>query len=303
MSGSYTRYLEAKKTIDDRSLNEGVWRAFLNELGAGSHANKNMHLLEIGAGTGGMLIKIIEAVNCNTMVYDVVDIESAHLEALCTNVIQWGKLSGYSTHRVSDDIIIAAKEEKQVEITLYNTDIFTYLGRIGAREMYNAVIGQAILDLLDIQQAIKKVQDVIVSSGCMYFPINFDGMTSFMPLTLEKMDKLVEDIYHESMGGEEGYRRSSTGRRLLSHLLESRFSIVAAGGSDWVVVPGVSGAYPGDEKYFLSHILSLVEKELKASKKVADGEIQNWIKTRLQQLDEGKLIYIAHQVDVLARKQ
>ena len=52
---SFTRYLAAKKSVDDRALNEYTWQALARAL-----PQKGMQVLEIGAGIGTMVERIIE---------------------------------------------------------------------------------------------------------------------------------------------------------------------------------------------------------------------------------------------------
>ena len=57
MNYSFTRYLAAKKTIDDRSLNRVVWDVLARQL----HRRPTpLHVLEVGAGTGVMLERMLE---------------------------------------------------------------------------------------------------------------------------------------------------------------------------------------------------------------------------------------------------
>ncbi len=52
---SFTRYLAAKKSVDDRALNEHTWQAL-----AGALPHKGVQVLEIGAGIGTMVERIVK---------------------------------------------------------------------------------------------------------------------------------------------------------------------------------------------------------------------------------------------------
>ena len=56
---SYTRYLSAKKSLDDRSLNKGVWNNLSKILHQLSQRN-TLNVLELGAGIGTMIERILE---------------------------------------------------------------------------------------------------------------------------------------------------------------------------------------------------------------------------------------------------
>ncbi len=53
---SFLRYLRAKKTVDDRALNAGVWAQLAAHLGA----RDDVRILEAGAGIGTMIERLIE---------------------------------------------------------------------------------------------------------------------------------------------------------------------------------------------------------------------------------------------------
>ncbi len=100
-----------------------------------------------------------------------------------------------------------------------------------------------------------------------------------------------------------GGRRSGdshTGRHLLAALRTADVHVLAAGASDWVVVP-VQGRYPDDEAYFLHFILHTVERALRRHPELDPQRFARWIDRRHAQIERGELIYIAHQLDVLGR--
>src|SRR4029078_11859535 len=78
---------------------------------------------------------------------------------------------------------------------------------------------------------------LVVPGGLIWFPINFDGETIFEPQHPD--DALLMKIYHRSMDQRVRYGRtagdSRTGRHLFRHLVDAGATVLAAGGSDWVV--------------------------------------------------------------------
>jgi hypothetical protein len=85
---------------------------------------------------------------------------------------------------------------------------------------------------------------------------------------------------------------------LFTHLKASGAQILAAGASDWVVYPGAEG-YPADEAFFLHCILDFLVHSLKERTDVDQAAFSEWILERRQQIEQGELIYIAHQIDFL----
>ena len=76
--------------------------------------------------------------------------------------------------------------------------------------------------------------------------------------------------------------------------------VVAAGGSDWVVFAGANG-YPADEAYFLHDIIHTIRTALTGHPQLDAERLSNWVAQRHAQIEEGTLVYIAHQLDVLGR--
>jgi hypothetical protein len=92
---------------------------------------------------------------------------------------------------------------------------------------------------------------------------------------------------------------SRCGRHLLTLLPRCGYKIIEAGSSDWIVHPR-GGGYPADERFFLSCILDFFEESLAARSDLEAGELRRWLHARREQLDAGELVFLAHQLDVLA---
>jgi hypothetical protein len=66
-------------------------------------------------------------------------------------------------------------------------------------------------------------------------------------------------------------------------------------------VHAVNGKYPADEAYFLHFILHFFEESLTGHAELDAGAFANWLKERHAQIEHGELVYIAHQMDFLAK--
>jgi hypothetical protein len=93
---------------------------------------------------------------------------------------------------------------------------------------------------------------------------------------------------------------SRTGRKLFEHFHSLNVEIISAGASDWVVHT-TYGKYPAEEKYFLHFILNFFESSLKAHAELDAAEFENWLAKRHAQIEQGELVYIAHQMDFLVK--
>jgi hypothetical protein len=93
---------------------------------------------------------------------------------------------------------------------------------------------------------------------------------------------------------------SRAGRRLFAHLRTAAVDVLAAGGSDWVVFAGANG-YPADEAYFLHDIIHTIDLVLTGHPHLDAERLGAWVAQRHAQIEQGALVYIAHQLDVLGR--
>ena len=73
---SFTRYLAAKKSVDDRALNEHIWQTLAEAL-----PQKPLQVLEIGAGIGTMIERILERQLFTAGVtYTAIDAQDTNIE-------------------------------------------------------------------------------------------------------------------------------------------------------------------------------------------------------------------------------
>ena len=295
---SYSRYLKAKSSVDNRALNHEVSEAVVNGLNR-MPTEHPLTILDLGAGTGHTLLRLIGKLTHPLIYYHAVDISPGHLRELENNLFMWAADNKYAIEKTNN--LVIQGETTRYEIYISTSDIVDCLAKTRANN-YNAILAQAVLDLFDHEMLVPMVLRALCPGGYMYFPITFDGMTTFMPSFERTADELVEKIYHDSMGYDNKRARSQTGRNLLTTLQMKNLVIESVGSSDWIVFPDGSGEYSFDEKYFLNTILDCVEGELEKSDMIDPTLAKRWITFRRNQLEKGLLIYIAHQLDILARK-
>jgi hypothetical protein len=319
---SYSRYLAAKKTVDDRALNRRVNDAFVDALA--ERSSSPIRVLEVGGGIGATAERVIGALEdtgVEALNYTLLDVEPENVDAARERLPEWGREQGYDVWGSGGRIVLTGKTT-DVSIRLVTGDLFDLPDLLpGAedgdeqdatdeRKPFDAVVAQAVLDILDLDAAFDVLDPLLADGGLWYLPIHFDGVTAFEPTVDAGMDAWVERLYHESMTegrpgdlqDEEGGRGGPhTGRRLLTTLRRAGTTLLEAGSSDWVVFAREDG-YPGDEAYFLHHVLHFIETELTDHPDLDTDSFASWIETRRRQIDDETLVYVAHQLDVLARK-
>ena len=133
-----------------------------------------------------------------------------------------------------------------------------------------------------------------------WLTLNFDGVTTFEPVIDPELDAKIEHLYHETMDTRPSGGDSRSGRHMFGHLKQAGMEIVSAGSSDWVVYP-VDGKYPADEEYFLHFILHFFEESLGNHPDLDANIFADWLSRRRRQVEQGELVYIAHQMDFLAQ--
>ncbi len=295
---SFSRYLEAKRTVDDRALSRRCWERLLEELKSFS-PNQPLQVLEVGAGVGTMVERLVEWGLHRDLNYTAVDVDSSLLARAAVRLPIWAESRGWQAKRAQQDRLILAGDRQEISLEFIATDIF-HLAKQPGRS-WDLLIAHAFMDLVDLDTTLPTLLSCLHAGGLFYFTLVFDGGTILRPTVDPDFDARVEACYHRCMnervlqGRPAGH--SQTGRILLETLWLQGTAILAAHSSDWVVYP----PYPADEAYFLHHILHLMEDGLRGCPELEVHQLEQWLTTRHRHIEEGRLFYIAHQLDVLGR--
>lgn len=299
---SFERYLVAKKSVDDRALNRHVWETLASALPVASAASP-LRALEIGAGIGIMLERALDWGLLSYADYTAIDAQGENILAARKRLPEWASSQGFRVE-VTDNRLTLERERLRASIQLEAIDLFDFVPRHQGLHTWDLVICHAFLDLVDIPATLPKIFSLLRSGGLFYFTINFDGVTLLEPAIDPPFDDLVQGLYHrtmdERMTGGAASGDSRAGRHLFAHLQEANAAILDAGASDWVVFPQ-AGAYPADEAYFLHFIIHTIDAALRGHAGMDARRFDAWIARRHQQVEQGELVYIAHQIDFVGR--
>jgi SAM-dependent methyltransferase len=303
------RYLLAKRTVDDRALNRGVLAHLRAEL---TDLPPVPRVLELGAGVGTMVTRLADIGWIRHARYTLVDNDPIGLAAAARHIRAWaGAAAGTAavSGAVADaDTTVAVRDSaRDLQIELVAADVFAWADATGAAAeagaCYDLVVANAFLDIVDVPALLPALWRRLHPGRPFWFSINFDGETVFLPE--RPLDDAVMALYHRSMDQRiRGGRRageSKTGRHLLQHLPASGARVLDAGSSDWIVWPTPARSYPGDEAYFLHHIVHTIDVALRGAPELDAAELAAWVAARHADVDSGELIYIAHQIDVVGR--
>ena len=293
------RYLEAKRTVDDRALNKDVLERLRLELAA--RGVRTQQVLEVGAGIGTMVTRLIEWRVLQHANYTLFDQDPDLLEGGRQRLLDWAAGRGCAVEELSDGLWLRAPDLDFTAHFLVG-ELHSLLGSSAGPHDVDLLIANAFLDIVDLPWTLPRLLERAAPDGLYWFCINFDGESIFLPEHTD--DTQLLQAYHRSMDERvrDGRRMgdSKTGRRLFSHLAQAGAQVLAAGASDWVVHP-TSAGYPADEAYFLRHILNTIEQELGSHAEVQASVLAPWIDARKRQLERGELHFIAHQLDYCGR--
>lgn len=276
---SFTRYLEAKVSVDDRALNAHVWQTFVHHW----PDNRPVRVLEVGGGIGTMAQRLhTRGVLRPPARYTLVDEQAENIAAAARRLAPL----------------------QEIDWDLETADIFDFIARRGGRA-WDVLIAHAVLDLFALDKAVPRLLNCLRPGGVFYFTINFDGVTTFQPEVDRALDDRIEAAYHRTMderltrGQPSGDSRA--GRHLIPVVRQAGAHVLAAGASDWVVLADPHGHYPADEAFFLRFILDTVRGALTGHPDLEPADVARWLAAREAQLARGELVYLAHQLDVVGR--
>ena len=305
MEYSFPRYLLSKQSVDDRALNPHVYAALRSSL----QDQRPLHIVEVGAGIGSMLSRLLRWGLLDKAEYTAVDEAAENIRYAREWLPLQARGAGFNVEESSSSLRMY-DESRDIQVYLLASDVFDF-----ARTQPPAahlLIASAFLDLLPLPASLASLFSLVERDGLAWLTINFDGATIFEPQVDAQFDAQVENLYHRSMderltaGQPSGDSR--VGRHLFSYLRQPPASgreqagaeIIEAGPSDWVVYPH-HGGYPGDEAYFLHFILHFFERTLSGHPDLDPARFAGWLAARRLQIERGELVYIAHQMDFLVR--
>jgi SAM-dependent methyltransferase len=299
----FTRYLAAKKSVDDRALNRHVWRSLAQAMSSGV-LDGTVRVLEIGAGIGTMVERLVEWGLLRQAVYTAIDADPEATAASRQRLPAWMAQHGFTVQEETTSRQRFRRNGHDIAVEAETIDVQRLIARTSGDRLWDVLIAHAVLDLLDLPNMLPGLVSLLRPGGLCYFTIAFDGATILQPAIDPALDGQIETLYHQTMDlrriAGHGSGDSNTGRHLFGHLRDAGVDILAAGSSDWVIFAGPQG-YPTDEAYFLHFIIHTIDVALRGHPELDPTVLQSWIAERHAQIEAGLLVYIAHQLDFLAR--
>jgi SAM-dependent methyltransferase len=279
MNHAATRYLEAKRSVDDRARSPRVRDRLIDAL------PEAPHVVEAGCGTGVTVSTLLDW-NVDAAQYRGVDRDAGVVDFARAVRPRELRRRGYDARHTGDELSVGA-----LTATFETGDA---LAALRSESAVDLVVAQAFADLVDPSALVEATESALRPGGLAYLPITFDGGSIFQPD--HPADRAVERAYHAAIDARPG-RDVHAGRHLADICRRRAGTLLAMASSDWVVRPR-DDSYPADEAYFLDRILDFVADAL-AQTGVDGGD--DWLESRRMQVRNGELVYVAHQYDLLYR--
>lgn len=299
----FLRYLRAKVTVDDRSLNRQVYDT-LARLLLPEQESRSLTVLEVGCGLGSMAARLTDWGLCRRVRYLGVDMNPACVAAAREELPLWARGRGLEVSHTDRGDLVLTGQGRRLELAFRVGDAQEFLRNPALAGACDLVLAHAFLDLVPLEETVRLLLACLAPGGAFYFTLNFDGSTVFWPPLDPELDDRVITLYHRRMDERRLAGRSTggslTGRQLFGVLPAAGGRILAAGGSEWVVFPGPQG-YPAEEAYFLRCILAMVAESVTGRLPAAD--LQGWLAERRRQAGAGVLVLLARHLDFCGVKE
>jgi SAM-dependent methyltransferase len=299
----FIHYLAAKKKIDDRALNRHVLDKLSAELPK-SNLQSPLQVLELGAGIGTMVERLIDWELFSSAEYTAVDADPNNIREALTRLNCRAAKNHLHIHQDLPATAGIQTTTGQLSVTFICDDIFHIFKHAENKKQWDLGLAHAFLDLVDIADVVPRFCRSIKPGGLVYLTLNYDGETIFLPAVDRKFDERIMQLYNQSMDERTTNGKtagdSKTGRHLLLHLKKAGAEILAAGSSDWIVFPASRG-YTNDETYFLHYLVHTIFTELEGRTSLNRQRLDAWARQQHMQIENSEMIFIAKQLDVLAR--
>ena len=292
MNYSFPHYLLSKQSVDDRALNKDVLSALRANL-----PQQPIRIIEVGAGIGTMLRRLVRWDVIGQCEYVMVDEMAENIEYASEWVKVWAEEAGLGVERSGGNQVRVFDGARDVHIQFERADVFDFIQK--NQEPADLLIAHAFLDLLPMPESLTKL--LSLTKGLAWLTVNFDGVTTFEPTIDAALDAQIEWLYHETMDRRATGGDSRSGRHLFGHLRNAGVKILEARASDWVVY-AKDGRYPDEEAYFLHFILHFFKESLTDHPELDAEAFRRWLQERHKQIEQGELVYIAHQMDFLVSR-
>lgn len=292
-SFNYIDYLALKKSVDDRSLNTRVWETMANWIRTAGQPDRQLRVLEIGAGIGTMIERLLDAGLLTHCRYTAVELEAGFGPAALRRHSDWAKRHGCNIDQSGENQWSLHAGDDRIDISWLQGDALQ-VHKLFPAGSFDLVIGHAVIDLLPVPACIPDLFSCLDRGGAYYFSLNYAGETLFLPPVTGDDD--IFSAYNADMDKRFpnlAWEASQTGLRLGPWLVSHGHRLLAEGESDWKL-----RARNGElTNLFIENILATIETALAGMPGLTD-----WLLVRRQQLNDAGLMFRATNRDCFGLK-
>ncbi|HEX7974452.1 MAG TPA: class I SAM-dependent methyltransferase, partial [Anaerolineales bacterium] len=170
---SFPRYLASKKSVDDRALNRHVWQTLASQL-QGSSSEPSLHVLEVGAGIGTMIERVLEwGLLPAAAAYTALDVRPENIQQATERLPVWGRAHGWRVEPCPPAGMLFERRGQRLTVEMEAIDLFDFIAREAGSPRWDLLIAHAFLDLMDIPSALPQLFRLLRPGGLFYFSLNF----------------------------------------------------------------------------------------------------------------------------------
>jgi ubiquinone/menaquinone biosynthesis C-methylase UbiE len=272
----YVKYLDVKKSIDDKSLNKLVWDSFANWMISENEQNQTLKVLEIGAGIGTMIERLLDASLLKHCHYVALEPELSFQDAAKFRLMTWANTQGVSFEISPEGLWLLHSKQLNVTIEWVKAEA-DKIDQLFDNKNFNLILSHAVIDLLPVPEIMPIILKKLTQKGGFYFSVNFSGETKFFPN--DQSDDDIANNYHKDMDARFpglDWQPSLTGEELPKWLQNHGCKNVIDGESDW----NLGSA----DELFIKNILDTIKKALKDT-----PGLEEWLTKRYEQLAQKQL--------------
>ena len=120
---SFERYLSAKKSVDDRALNRHVWQRLTNGLPAG----RPLQVLEVGAGIGTMVERMLDWGALRRSDYTAIDFMPENVAVARGRLARWGEEHRLRVSQPMPGRLLLEGAGVRLSVRLLTIDLFDFI--------------------------------------------------------------------------------------------------------------------------------------------------------------------------------
>ena len=188
---SFSHYLHSKQTVDDRALNKYVFAALKANLPPAPFS-----VIEIGAGIGTMITRLIEWGLLTNADYLALDEMNENIEYASEWIPKWAESASLRAERIAENKFRLQDQARDIRIRFERADVFDFIKTNPPKS--DLLIAHAVLDLFPLPESLPKL--FFLTKSLAWLTVNFDGLTTFEPTIDNVLDAAIERLYHRVNG-------------------------------------------------------------------------------------------------------